>query len=283
MNWKNRTCAASLARPLPDTQNRAMHESVGPRKRLAPSASTESAVAAVFVDEFDRDMSLVAIPRPEIHLAVRFGPSARRGLDIHALGSQQKVHRKVIRAGQRIVMVRLHLGASEELLGVPASVIAGHVVDLDELWGDEMTRRLLDRLSVAQTTIDAAAVFESAIAERLLTVDSCSASSHLARKAAERLVNAPVNTVAVDLGVSERHLRRVFSNAIGVGPKAFAKLTRFHRALRAAHEDASATWASIAAESGYYDQAHLVEEFRAIAGVSPRALLRELRPLRVGE
>lgn len=41
------------------------------------------AVKAVFVYECDRDTPRVALPRPEIHLAVRFGPSARNGLDIH--------------------------------------------------------------------------------------------------------------------------------------------------------------------------------------------------------
>jgi AraC-like DNA-binding protein len=85
-----------------------------------------------------------------------------------------------------------------------------------------------------------------------------------------------VNAVADDLGVSERHLRRMFRETVGVGPKAFAKLMRFHRALRVAREDGRASWASIAAAAGYYDQAHLIAEFRAIAGVTPRALLAEL-------
>jgi AraC-like DNA-binding protein len=85
-----------------------------------------------------------------------------------------------------------------------------------------------------------------------------------------------VSAVAVDLGVSERHLRRVFREAVGMSPKTFAKLTRFHRALRAARREAHPRWASIAAHAGYYDQAHLIAEFRAITGVTPGALLREL-------
>lgn len=62
-----------------------------------------------------------------------------------------------------------------------------------------------------------------------------------------------------------------------MSPKRFASLTRFHRALRAAHEDRGASWASIAAAAGYYDQAHLIAEFRVIAGATPQALLGELR------
>jgi transcriptional regulator GlxA family with amidase domain len=98
------------------------------------------------------------------------------------------------------------------------------------------------------------------------------------RVAAEKLATAPVHAVAADLGMSERHLRRVFRDAVGVSPKAFAKLARFHRALGAAHADRRTSWARIATATGYYDQAHLIDEFRTITGVTPRALLGELGP-----
>jgi AraC-like DNA-binding protein len=245
--------------------------------RIAPSASTASAVSALFVYDCHRDGPGVSIPRPEIHLVVRFGPSARRGLDIHAFGVGQTVHRKVIRRGQRSVTARLQLGAPDAVLGAPASALAGRIVALEDLWGDVATRRLYARLADARDTVDAAAVLEGAIAERLATANGRRARAELALAAAERLTSAHVNAVAADLGVSERHLRRVFRETVGVSPKSFAKLTRFHRALRAARESAPASWASIAAAAGYYDQAHLIAEFRAIAGVTPRALLGELR------
>jgi transcriptional regulator GlxA family with amidase domain len=90
------------------------------------------------------------------------------------------------------------------------------------------------------------------------------------------LVNANVSSVAADLGVSERHLRRVFRKAVGMSPKGFARLARFRHALRMVREDSRLSWATIAAAAGYYDQAHLIEEFRAIAGVTPRVLLSEI-------
>jgi AraC-like DNA-binding protein len=186
------------------------------------------------------------------------------------------VRRKLIRAGQRTVSARLHVGAAEAVLGVPASEVAGRIIALDELWGDAATQPLFDRLISARTPTDAAAIMENTIAERLAQVDDARAKPHLALKAAEKLVNTNVNTVAVDLGVSERHLRRIFREAFGVSPKAYAKLARFNRALHAAREGGCASWASIAAASGYYDQAHLIDEFRTIAGVTPRALLGEL-------
>lgn len=256
--------------------NRSMLESAAHPKRIVPRASTASAIAALSVTECASDRSLIAIPRPEVQIVARFGPSARNGLDIHAMGAQQKVRRKLIRAGQRAVTVRLHLGATEAVLGVPASEITGRILDLDDLWGEPPTRRLLDRLATARTVSDATTILETAISERLTSVDAHRPRSHLALRATERLTSASVKTVAADLGVSERQLRRVFQQSIGVTPKSFARLARFHHALRTAREDRHTTWASIAATAGYYDQAHLIEDFRAIAGVTPRTLLGEL-------
>ncbi len=253
-----------------------MLASTAHRKHFTPAASTASAIAALSVNECDRDSSLVAIPRPEVQIVARFGPSARDGLDIHAMGAQQQVRRKLIRAGQRAVTLRLHLGATQSVLGVPASAITGHVVALDDLWGEAPTRRLLDRLATTQATSDATSILESAIAERLGRAEARHSHAYLALRACEKLTHTRVKTVAADLGVSERQLRRVFHQTIGMTPKAFARLQRFHRALHTAREHRHTTWANIAAAAGYYDQAHLIEDFHAIAGVTPRTLLGEL-------
>jgi AraC-like DNA-binding protein len=227
-------------------------------------------------DECAHDMPGVSIPRPESHLVVRFGPSVPRGLDVYAFGVRARVHRKLLRGGQRMVSARLPLGTAKAVLGVPANAMAGRLVPLEDLWGDGEARRLLDRLAGARDNAHAAAVIESAIAERMANAGEGRASARLALDAADRLSSASVRAVAVELGVSERHLRRVFLEAVGVGPKTFAKLTRFQRALQAAREERHVSWASIAARAGYYDQAHLIAEFNAIAGVTPRALLGEL-------
>jgi len=230
--------------------------------------------------ECDRDGLRVALPHAELQIVARFGVSARGGVDAHAMGVGQRARRKVLRRGQRSVMARLRLGSSERVLGVPAPALTGQIVALEDLWGAAATERLYERLAAAGDTATAATLLESAIVEHAPT---CVLRAHtsLVVEAARRLAMSPpssVSVVADELGVSERHLRRLFLETLGVGPKAYAKLTRFHRALRAA-EEGQGGWAGIAAAAGYYDQAHLIAEFRAIAGATPRELVGEL-PLR---
>ncbi|MDI1479672.1 helix-turn-helix domain-containing protein [Polyangium sp. y55x31] len=251
-----------------------------PRVARASLPSSGSPVAELSVLECDRDGQRVALPYAELQIVARFGVSARGGLDAHAMGVGQSARRKMLRRGQRSVMARLRLGASERVLGVSAPELTGRIVALEDLWGKADTEHLYERLAGARDTVAAAAILESAIVARSAPAQAVRAHTSLALEAAKRLATrsaSSVSAVADELGVSERHLRRLFLETLGVGPKAYAKLTRFHRALRAARESRPAGWAGIAAGAGYYDQAHLIAEFRSIAGVTPRELLGELR------
>jgi len=147
------------------------------------------------------------VPRLETQIVVRFGSMARSGLDAHVLGARQQVHRKLIFGGQRIVVARLRLGTHEAVLGAPASAIAGHTIELGDLWGD--SARLFDRLAGARSMAEAAAALEVAISERHGAAQGRSVHPRFALEAARRLQSASVDAVAADLGVSARHLRRV--------------------------------------------------------------------------
>jgi transcriptional regulator GlxA family with amidase domain len=77
-----------------------------------------------------------------------------------------------------------------------------------------------------------------------------------------------VESVAEQLGVTARHLRRAFTESIGIGPKDFARAVRLRRAVGMAAT--SKDWGRIAANAGYYDQAHLIADFRELVGLTGR-------------
>lgn len=242
---------------------------------IAPSARAEAAVTALFVSECALDAPGLFLPRAEAHLVVRFGPKAKSGLDLHVMGPRQRARRKTLYRGQRVVTARLRLGTHAAVLGVPPSAIAEQPTPLEDLWGDA-AERLATRLAGADDAARAASILDEAIAERLVT-RGAEPHTRLVLEAAARLPTVRVNEVADALGVSERNLRRVFREVVGMSPKEFARLMRFHLALREAGSRSDVDWAGVAAAAGYYDQAHLIAEFRDIAGVTPRALLSELR------
>ncbi|HUP61023.1 MAG TPA: AraC family transcriptional regulator [Thermoanaerobaculia bacterium] len=76
-----------------------------------------------------------------------------------------------------------------------------------------------------------------------------------------------VDAIARELGISRQHLARQFQHHVGVSPKTFARVMRFRRLLASGEGD----WAGLAARHGYYDQSHLIADFRELAGTTPGA------------
>jgi AraC-like DNA-binding protein len=239
-------------------------------------AAVLNAVPDVFVDECKSDSARVAIPSTSLQLVVRIGTHVPGGFDIHALGPGRKVHRKLIRGGQSTVFARLPLGTYHAVLGKPASEFAGRIVALRDLWDASATQRLEEQLAAATDARSAVITLKAAIAERLEPGTGFDANTRLVQSAARHLESRNVASVAEALGVSERHLRRVFREVVGLSPKAFFKLIRFERALKAARDARDSSWSDIAVGAGYYDQAHLITDFRSIAGVTPRKFLAEV-------
>lgn len=273
MHWEKRTSGDNGVRGAAGAHNRRMHVAAVPLGRPLP---IDSALTAWSAREFAVERPRVAIPRAQVQLVVRFGPAARDGLDIHVLGAQQTVRRKVVRGVHRSLVARCGLGSCAQVFGVPASELAGRIAPLESLWGDAATHALRERLAQAGDVAQATALLDDAVARRIDAAVPCDGRMRVVAEAARQLPNASVRAVADGLGLSERHLRRLFQQAVGMSPKRFERIARFDRAIRAARENAGATWASIAAATGYYDQAHLIDDFRAIAGATPGAFLREL-------
>ena len=73
----------------------------------------------------------------------------------------------------------------------------------------------------------------------------------------------------LDTGISQRQLRRLFEYYIGDTAKTFAKVVRFQSILRAKPSLQSLRQNKLFFDSGYYDQAHFVKEFKNFYGVTP--------------
>ena len=79
-----------------------------------------------------------------------------------------------------------------------------------------------------------------------------------------------LDSVASHLGLSARQLQRLFQAHVGLEPKIFARIARFQRALHAGRTTGF-NWTRIAQDCGYYDQAHLIADFKEFSGAAPAA------------
>jgi AraC-like DNA-binding protein len=74
-------------------------------------------------------------------------------------------------------------------------------------------------------------------------------------------------------GVSRQHLARRFAEDVGVSPKMFARVTRFRSLLALLPRVRLVSWSDAAAAAGYYDQSHLIADFRQFAATTPERFL----------
>ena len=189
----------------------------------------------------------VSLPRGCVQILVRDGSA-------FVVGPHVRVLRKPASA-QPVLAVRIAAGAAPAVFGVAASELADRAVSLGDLW----PRHACD--------------LQRELARRAATASLDRAMVHAARRlAAEPALR--IEELARELALGVRQLHRRFTAAVGLPPKRYAKVVRIRRAIALA--GAHAPWAEVALAAGFYDQAHLIGEFQALAGVTPQALLAEL-------
>ena len=187
--------------------------------------------------------------------------------------------------------IQVHLSplGARSLLGMPAGELASLDVDGPAVLGtlaDEITERLRE----APDWPARFAVLDRMLSPRLgASGPPARAAGGAGEVSAEvgqawrRLLAAGgrcgISALAAETGWSERHLRSRFREETGLTPKAAARVIRFDRARRLLQVQAATgeqpSLASLAADCGYYDQAHLAREFRELAGCPPSAWLAE--------
>jgi AraC-like DNA-binding protein len=163
------------------------------------------------------------------------------------------------------------LGAYK-LLGPALSEISGSwLVALEDIVGAD-ARRLSEQVQSAQTWEERRRLLDDFL------VDRATRGPQPSPEVSQALVllvrsggRSTIRSVACEVGWSHKHLITRFKQQVGVAPHMAARLLRLSTVWQ--HLDHDQTWARIAAESGYADQAHLIREFRHFTGTTPAALV----------
>ena len=89
----------------------------------------------------------------------------------------------------------------------------------------------------------------------------------------------PIEELAIQTGFTRKHLDNLFQQQVGLSPKALARVHRFRGALQLLDRaNGQVPWAELAEQCGFYDQSHLINEFRRFTGFSPVELAKRDRP-----
>lgn len=171
--------------------------------------------------------------------------------------------------------IGVYLRAGCAIPGAPVTELENRVVSLEDLWGPA-ARELAEDLDAIRGETARIARLESALVRRITaqrpfepSIDIPSLTEWIAQSGGQ----LTVEHLADCAGLSRQHFTRVFRANVGVSPKAYCQLARFHSTLAYVRPGEDVEWAQVAAESGYSDQSHMIAEFRRFAGMTPEVLL----------
>jgi methylphosphotriester-DNA--protein-cysteine methyltransferase len=86
--------------------------------------------------------------------------------------------------------------------------------------------------------------------------------------------NSSVRSLVANSGVSHRRFLELFSQAVGLTPKRFARVLRFQNVFKRLERNPTASWTDLALDAGYSDQPHFNREFREFSGLTPEEYRR---------
>ncbi|GAA2162529.1 helix-turn-helix domain-containing protein [Actinomadura napierensis] len=200
------------------------------------------------------------------------GPGAAAELRSFAAGMHDGHGAYSTPGGQHGVQLDLSPLGAYTLLGVPMARITNAAVELPDLLGPAASA-LVERLAATPSWADRFDLLDAFLLRRLEIGPE--PDPEVAR--AWRLLRGSDGAVGVlrlaeDVAYGRRHLTQRFTEQAGLPPKVMARVLRFQRAVELLSRHGLGL-ADAAALSGYYDQAHLNREFRALSGCTPSELL----------
>ncbi|MGH8854874.1 MAG: helix-turn-helix domain-containing protein [Telluria sp.] len=180
--------------------------------------------------------------------------------------------------GQALLGIAFHAHGSFPWLGAALGEAGGHIAPLADLVGAgvlALRERLLNTVSLE--------VRFRLVQEWIIRRMAQQLPAHPAVLwAVGRIVASegrePVDRLAAGAGYSRKHLAELFRRQVGMGPKELARVMRFRAALTLLQGRSAVPWAELANTCCYYDQSHLVNDFRNFAGMTPTAFVRQQQP-----
>jgi len=170
--------------------------------------------------------------------------------------------------------VRFHQGRSPFCSDLPLGEVRNQAVPLSAVWEDA-------RLTAEIQTLEFRLAQESQTGRRIVCVEqflikflgSWKEPDVVVTQALDLIEEAKgqisVENLASVLGVSSRHLERKFIQYVGLSPKAFCRVTRFRHVKLLLESIHGPSGCDLAYACGYYDQTHLIREFRSFTGQTP--------------
>lgn len=236
--------------------------------RIAPASDLAAFVERHWVVRWEQrgeePFEQEVLPHPCVNLAFEPGRSA-----VHGIGHERSVARLV--GTGRVVATKFVPGGFQPFSDRPLRALVDCVLPVEQIFGPGASA--LEAKVLAEPDDErAVALIEDFLRSRQPQAEAdLLRTTELVRWVREQPEIARAEELASRAGLSLRSLQRLFDRYLGVGPKWVIRRTRAQNAAERVALGEKVDWAELARELGYYDQAHLIRDFKAQVGFTPAA------------
>lgn len=179
--------------------------------------------------------------------------------------------------GSRMLIVAFKKGRAFPFYPLPVSELTDTVAEADLVFGrkfHDMRQQLLAAKSPDRMfqLVESFLLHQAGAALGEETPSRCityAVSSIIHKPTAQRL-----SQLSDEIGYSQKHFIDLFRQHVGVSPKQYLRIMRFQKVIGAIENKDCIRWSNIALESGYFDQAHFIHDFKHFSGFTPNEYLK---------
>ncbi|WP_135555334.1 helix-turn-helix transcriptional regulator [Paenibacillus cymbidii] len=257
-----------------DSSRGIVHAAAGREKfalaRFEPASPLQPFIEHYWIIHYDLPDGMThtqtVLSYPNVHLAFERDESGSRAL-LYGVPSRPFV--RVLRGAGKVLGVKFRAGGFYPFWRRDVAQLTGKTVPAADIFGP-VADDWLAAVFGAGSDEEMAAQAERALLARLPDRDA--QGERTARIVADTMTDRSiikVEQLCEQSGLSVRQLQRLFGKYVGVTPKWVIKRFRLQEAAERMENDESAQWADLAAQLGYFDQAHFSKDFKSVLGQTP--------------
>lgn len=173
-------------------------------------------------------------------------------------------------------------GGMYRLLGIPMHELCDGGFDAVDFFGADM-RRINEQLQNATSLEEGKNIVETFLLNKVAKLKVMLPIDGALRVLLNHHGTLAIEQTASLSCLSLKQFERKCKDRIGMNPKMFSRILKFSKAYRLHESSPELHWIQIAYDAGYYDQMHMIRDFKAFAGVNPSVIEQQLMntPLRM--
>lgn len=210
------------------------------------------------------------LPHPNVHLIFENG---KNGV---VSGVQTRRFSRVLDDKSWVFGVKFRAGGFRPFLGKPVLELADRTIPARHVFGSEIKEFETTALSFRSDEEKIAAANEFFLARIPKPEKTLALAGELVDLILRDIEIKTVDDLVQRSGVGKRTLQRVFREYVGASPKWVVCRYRLHEVVEQLNSGEELDWAQLALDLGYFDQAHLINDFKALLGCTPAQFAKQV-------